>query len=632
MITLRAREMQYWRAPMAKPHTLYDPQQLGDWYYPNEIEIREQDRDSYRRAKAALTAVMEGRLSLTRAAVTHQLCRKRLTRMIAGALRMHQDGMPNGFRVCVPYGTYHHRGAEDDVEEVPRHAGPGALRRLLRAIPVLHEWVDGFNSPLPPGRAPRSFDRLHERICAELRRRDLADHYPLNTPDRGRRALLDYLRRQRVTAVVPGSLEMEHASSYRWDDAFRGSLFDRTEFDAHRIDVEGTLSIEVPQGGKVEKSITTLWLLVEVETRSRAIISWSLRVGRGYNNLDVAACLATGLRPWVPRELTIPDLAYAPGAGMPTGMEPALAARRSRSIAMDNALAHSALDLEAAICRSRGGVVIFGRAHEPRSRPIVEQLFSRLERGALRKIPGGFEPAKRLGESKRRVSKIPGKQHAFQLSAFEELVDVIVANYNATVHPALGSLSPLQFLRIQPQAAFEFSPDTGEQDADALCTTLTPLVVHGNRSQGVAPHVNYKYVKYRGVGLDGRWELIGQTVMARVNRHDLRTLMLTRSATAPLCVVRAARPWDRTAHDETTRMLIMQWVKNRVGLSIVGADCAVSAYIKFLKSKAQTSQLAVDQLARMDVSGQKYGRAASDLDYYNTNLGAASDGWVSLDE
>ncbi|MGQ5369381.1 hypothetical protein ACULLZ_00500 [Xanthomonas arboricola pv. corylina] len=617
---------------MANPRRLYDTEELAEWYCPSEVELKEADRSNYRRARAALTAALTGELSFSRAAAAHQLCRKRLARMAEAAPRRHADGMPNGFRVCVPWGTYSHGTAGDVGGRVPSAAGPGAMRQLLQALPLIRTWVEGYQQPLPPGRAPRGFDRLHERICAELGRQDLADHYPLNTPDRGRRALLDYLRRSRIMAVVPGTLEVEQVPVRKLEDAFRGRIFDRTEFDAHRIDVEGTLSVDVPLGGTVEKSVTTIWLLIEVETRSRAIVSWSLRVGRGYSNLDVATCLAVGLRPWVPRELTIPNLSYAPGAGMPTGLEPALAARRSRSIALDNALAHSACDLEASFCRSRGGVLIFGRAQQPRSRPIVEQLFSRLERGALRRIPGGFEPAKRLGDSKIRISKVHGDDHAFQLGAFEELIDVIVANYNATVHPALGSLSPLQFLQSQASSAFDFSPDTGAQDADELCTVMAPLVVHGNKSQGVVLHVNYKYVKYRSAGLEGRWELVGKTVMARINRNDLRSLMLMRSATAPLCAARAASPWDRTPHDETTRKLIMQWVKNRSGFSIAGADCAVAAYIAFLRNKAQTSQLAVDQLARMDTAFTQESRPTSGPDYYSAELRIASDGWVSLDE
>ena len=617
---------------MASRHRLYEAQQLETWYCPNEIDLRERDRSSYRRAKAALTAVLTGEMSIAKSAATHQLCRKRLTRMADAAPRMHQDGLPNGFRVCVPWGIYSRDDSVIDGEQVPRSSGPGAMRQLLRALPPIQALVDGFTQPLPPGRAPKAFDRLHDRICAELRRRDFADHYPLNTQDRGRRALLDYLRRHRITAAVAGALEVERASSSILEDAFKGRLFDRTEFDAHRIDVEGVLSVDTPEGGKVEKSITTIWLLVEIETRSRAIVSWALRVGRGYNNLDLATCLSVGLRPWAPRQLTIPDLAYAPGAGMPTGMEPALAARRSRSVALDNALAHSALDLEAAFCRSRGGVLIFGRAHEPRSRPIVEQLFSRLERGALRRIPGGFEPAKRLGDSKLRVSNIQANDHSFHLGAFEELIDVIVANYNATVHPSLGSLSPLQYLRSHPRSAFEFSPESGEQDADELCTIIVPLIVHGNKAQGVMPHVNYKYVKYRGPGLDRRWELIGKTVMARINRNDLRTLMLMRTATAPLCAARAASPWDRTAHDETTRMLIMQWTKNRSGFRVAGTDCAIAAYVSFLQSKALTSQLAVDQLARIDSVFKSDPPPCDGTDYYSADVWTSTGDWVTLDE
>ncbi|MDQ7310576.1 hypothetical protein [Stenotrophomonas sp. Sm10] len=617
---------------MADRPYIYDAQELATWYRPNVNELREEDRDSYRRAEAALLGVVTGQFSLARAAKLHGLCRKRLKRMVAHAPGVNADGMANGFRVCVPYGIYQRTPATSGEALVPLSGGPGSMAQLFQALPAVRGLVERFRDPLPPGRAPRAFSRLHERVCAELRRLDLCDHYPLNTPDRGRRALLDYLRRDRLTAVVPGTLELEPLAVHKLEDAFRGRLFDRTEFDAHRIDVEGTLSVALPDGGVAERPITTLWLLAEVEVRSRAIVSWSLRVGRGYNNLDVANCLASGLRPWTPRELTIPDLAYAPGAGMPTGLEPALASRRSRSIALDNALAHSALELESSMCRSRGGVIIFGRAHEPRSRPIVEQLFSRLERGALRRIPGGFEPAKAHSESKRRISKISGNEHYFNLGAFEELLDVIIANYNATPHPALGSLSPLQFLRSQPCSAFAFCPDGAEQDAADLCTVLVPLVVHGNKSQGVVPHVNYKYVKYRGPGLEGRWELIGKTVLARVNRSDLRTLTLMKSVTAPLCSVRAAAPWARSAHDETTRALIMQWIKNRSGFSVLGADCAVAAYVSFLKNRMQTSQLAADQLARMDAATQPASRHAVEPDYYGTVITMATDGWISLDE
>ncbi len=210
---------------MANPRRLYDTEELAEWYCPSEVELKESDRSNYRRARAALTAALTGELSFSRAAAAHQLCRKRLARMAEAAPRRHADGMPNGFRVCVPWGTYSHGTAGDVGGRVPSAAGPGAMRQLLQALPLIRTWVEGYQQPLPPGRAPRGFDRLHERICAELGRQDLADHYPLNTPDRGRRALLDYLRRSRIMAVVPGTLEVEQVPVRKLEDAFRGRIF-----------------------------------------------------------------------------------------------------------------------------------------------------------------------------------------------------------------------------------------------------------------------------------------------------------------------------------------------------------------------------------------------------------------------
>ena len=56
-------------------------------------------------------------------------------------------------------------------------------------------------------------------------------------------------------------------------------------------------------------------------------------------------------------------------------------------------------------------------------------------------------------------------------------------------------------------------------------SVLVPVVVHGNRKTGELPHVNHLYVRYRSPELDQQWELAGKTVLARVCRHDLRTLL-----------------------------------------------------------------------------------------------------------
>lgn len=436
---------------MRKLLALIDPEAMRGWQKPRECDLAEATRPRYLSACAALTSVLAGDVALTRAANDNRLCPKRLKSMAERAPLIAPDGLPYGYRVCVPWGAYH-RGTVLGMtgqEAMPAKGGPHAMRQLFTAQPAIASWVEAYSSPLPPGRPPKSFDRLHRKIVNELKRLDLKDYYPLTEQDEGRQALLRYIRRRRIVIGPAGTTDGDPPPE-DLEDVFCGPVFSRTEFDGHRIDIQAVVAVNTPGGGVAQKAITTMWLLVEVERRSRAVVGWVLRIGRAYNSHDVADCIARSLMPWSRRELTVPGLDYVPGAGMPSGMLDTVG-WRTRSIALDNALAHYATHLEEAFCRAHGGRLVFGRAHEPRSRPIVEQLFNRLERGALRQLPGGFEPAKRLGDNRIRISNFAPEDHPIQLHAFEELLDVIISNYNATPHPALGNLTPLQFLQTQGQ-------------------------------------------------------------------------------------------------------------------------------------------------------------------------------------
>lgn len=615
---------------MRNLYTCYPIEVLDTWYKPAEADLAEPIRARFREACAALTVVFTGDMGITRAARAHGLCPKRLRSMVIRAPQLAQDGQPYGFRVCVPWGTYQHIDFMGDAE-IPRLAGPHSMKKLLSVHPAIAIWIDEFRQPLPPGRPPKAFDRLHAKIIAELKRLELGDYYPLNQADKGRRALLRFIRQRRVDHAEVGNLDPVQAPPSTLTEIFRGKPFARTEVDGHRIDIEAVLGVTLPNGGSVKRQITSMWLLVEIEVESRVIVGWVLRVGKSYNNLDLASCITKSLQPWKRRELMIPGLEYAPGAGLPSGTLGAYSSSRSRLVALDNARAHSALDFEQAFCRARGGMLLFGRAHEPRSRPIVEQFFSRLERGALREVPGGFEPATRLGENKIRISNFSPNDNPIQLHAFEELLDVIIANYNATPHAALGDLSPLQYLQMQSPKIFAFMPDTAEEDASEMGRVLVPLTIHGNRREGVMPHVNYMYVRYRSQYLDNKWELVGKKVLARVNRHDLRSFVLMRTATTPMCAVRALAPWDRAAHDETTRAMIMQWSKSRAGFLIKDVDCAIAAYVAFLRAQAPSSHQAVDQLARME---QVHNGAppSSRAPRISAPMKVPPSGWISLDD
>ncbi len=299
-------------------YTCYPPEELNAWYKPKESDLAEPVRSRFREACAALTAVLTGDMGITRAAGAHRLCPKRLRAMVKRAPQLAHDGQPYGFRVCVPWGTYH-RGEQESEAQMPRRAGPHAMSQFIAACPEISIWIDEFGHPLPPGRPPKAFDRLHAKVVAELKRLDLQDFYPLNQADRGRRALLRFIRQRRIDQAYVGNLDTTAAQPSTLAGIFRGSPFACTEIDGHRIDIEAVLGLALPNGGTVKRPITSMWLLVEIEVESRAVVGWVLRVGRAYNNLDLSSCITKSLQPWKRRELTIPGLEYAPGAGLPSG-------------------------------------------------------------------------------------------------------------------------------------------------------------------------------------------------------------------------------------------------------------------------------------------------------------------------
>lgn len=290
---------------------LFDAEQLQEWFKPDLSTVKPAFVDRFQRRCAASTAVLTEAMSLTRAAEANGLCRSRLKRMARLAPQLARDGHPFGYRVCVPWGTYEGNDDTDDPQ-MPSMAEPHAMRKVLRAQPTIATWIEGFTTKLPPGRPPKAFERLFAKIVAELKRLDQHAFYPLNQPDQGRRALLRYLRKVRIDDIAVPTLDEMGPSLTVLADAFRGRPFDRSEFDAHSVDIEAELGVALPNGGVVKRRITKLWFLCEVEIESRAILAWTLRVGRAYNNLDVASCVARALYPWTRRELTIPGLEYAP--------------------------------------------------------------------------------------------------------------------------------------------------------------------------------------------------------------------------------------------------------------------------------------------------------------------------------
>lgn len=568
-----------------------------EWKRPDSRLVLKPHRANFLARCDALSAVVQGQ-TIRHSSKAFKVNRHTLTIVVRKAFELASDGRFYGYRACVPWRV---RLPKQTPASVPANARPHVLQALLVAHPEIRAMLSEYRSALPPGRLPPSFHHLMRRIRGVLTELGYRDRWPLNTPDKGRRAFARHLRQLRVQSLKAGLPDHTTviAPIYRsLDQLFARQPYDRYEFDAHAKDVRFTLQLPNARGDLVSYRITKVWLLLIIEVHSTAIAAWRLVFGQAYTALDVAQCFAKALRPWEPRPLVAPGMNYAPGATMPQNLEAGCVS--ALVTAMDNAMAHHARVPVEVWTDHHDGVLNLGPAHVPEIRGTIESLFKRFEDGALRLLPGGVIPTRELGESDVLASEHKGADHPIAMQALEDLMDVIVTGHNISPLPSRQYRSPIDILLAhQSDDGCWLPPPHAEGDAKALTTQCRHLRLAGSHKRKDPVHLNLLGVEYRHPSLDKQWELLGKTYAFLIDLEDLRTVQMVDESFTAICTLQAAPPWNVHAHDLTMRRRILKLSRSGE-LEIAGAHSAVSAYAAYTLASAESGRVtAADQAARL---------------------------------
>jgi len=582
---------------MAKGLSTAQIAQTQTWKRPDIRLVAQPHREAFIARCDALTAFVQGK-SIRMAAREHGVNRTTLTATVSKAFTLAPNGEPYGYRACLPWGI---RRSSSIPSYMPTCGRPNALQALLNLHPDIKDLLGNYRDPLPPGRLPPSFMRLLRKIRGILAERVGQACWPLNQPDKGRRAFTRYVRKERKAALIagiPDEVTLPHPQIKSLKDLFGLQPYDRLEFDAHSKDIEFTLLLPNAQGELVKYKVSKVWILVLIDVNSTAVLGWKIVFGQGYSSLDVAQCVARSIRPWSPRTLIVPGMSYVAGATMPQNLD--LGCVTGCVTAMDNAWAHKAkLPLEAWV-NNYDGILHLGRAHVPEVRPTIEGFFNRLEQAALRLLPGGYVPTRQLGEKATPSSEWRSIDHPVSFQALEDLLDVIMTGYNVTPLPSRQGRTPIDILLSYPRSAhFWPSPPHGEKDAKALTTECRPVRLRGSRRQNKPVHVRFLGVDYRHPTLDKNWDLLNNEYLALIDLEDLRTLTLVDDSLTEIATLEAAPPWNVHLHDVTIRRRILKLSRSGE-LNIRGAYSAISAYAAYTLKCAQGGNAsAIDQVSRL---------------------------------
>ena len=172
---------------------------------------------------------------------------------------------------------------------------------------------------------------------------------------------------------------------------------------------------------------------------------------------------------------------------------------------------------------------------------------------------------------------------AFQLEYAEELLDTLIANYNATPHSGLGYRSPLAQLqfRVPPtQALRRADPDAVKRMVGVRrqCTVL------GGATTGRRPYFNFANARYSAEWLVLRTDLLGKPLWLQIeDEDDARFATVSDGKGLFLGVVRAAPPWHQTPHSLFVRESIRALERRR--LMHLSARCdAVEELVRFAEA------------------------------------------------
>lgn len=542
------------------------------------------------------------------------ISRVTLLRLLKRCLTTHSDGRIWGWRALIPYSRQKSYERDVPVKSYPNGSQggyAGALMQLFARLPHIQELVDALflkkhdkgiihESRIPP----RSIHKRFLNACrdAGVTSRD----YPFSVKSLGRNSLWQYLR---------GLLERELASGVRarhGRDAAR--ILDSTgyakpkeqithpyrnvQFDGHRIDLFCTISMPSPYGGIVQRVIERFWILAVKESLTRAILGYHISLNREYNASDVLLSFRNAIIPWMRRGLTIPSLKYPEHGGMPSEVIPELAWALWDELSYDNAEANITPHVTEKLTRIVGCAVNAGPVETPERRPLIERFFQAFEENGFHRLPSttGSGPK----DPRRNNPEKIAIQLDIKLEHIEELVEVIIMQYNGTPHSGIGYRTPLEYLQyfISDENTLIKTLPEGKRSNMNLLNIEASRIVRGNIRLGRRPYIEYEGARYQNEVLARTPDLIGKRLTLSINSEDPRSLLAFLPGGSELGILTAHGFWGRTPHTLEVRRAILA-LKHRRLLWYTTEQDPIQVYLDYLATRSPKSKAAAREFAKV---------------------------------
>ena len=573
---------------------------VDNWPTIDEGALSEKDLAQYLRRKRAVLLYLRGESHATifeecgfNARYINHTIRQR-------CMFPHPDGRVYGWRALIPGLHIARYTRKKRVVADQRGLGTaGALGNLLLQEPDFARRLEAQilltcgDKKLGQLRQPRHalwgwFQKELRNLGYEVR-----NEWPFNVKNMGYVALIRYSDKVlsanplKAARIVGGPELEKKMSSGNGINRPIQNAYGRVEMDAHKLD--GRFVVMIPQlnGGWTPQLIHRLWVIVLIDVASRAVLGYHLSLRIEVNKEDVLAAIKNALTRWTRKELSFSDQAYHEDAALPSGHDARYLGLCWDETSVDGALAETCKTVKDKLRDVVGSTMMdpsvgFAQRRSKDDRPFIESFFRTLGSRGLHRMSNttGGKVQDKGGRDPSKIAVIS----EFQWEYAAELLDTLIANYNATPHSSLGYRSPLQMLDFYASTGKLPKRQADPNSVQGLLSVRKLCKVCGGYASGRKPYVNFMGASYSNEALSQRHELVGKQIWV-VNHlgDDARVALATSKEGHRLGVLRAHPPWHHMPHSLAVRSAINSMVRNRRFALANGAD-AVTVFMDFVES------------------------------------------------
>lgn len=574
----------------------------SQWATPDVGALEGKRRALYFARKQAVTLYLAGADSTTITQRT-SLGAKQAYRLIRErCLETHPDGRPYGWRGLVPY-LRMRRYTRHKKVHVNRFGGGavGALQALLDCHPTLREGFDARIQKSASGKRLLELKRSKARHCAwfldQLRGLgyETRGEWPFNTASHGYFSICRYVNKvladnPKSLAAVTGGPDL--VSKLKSGDGTGRPVLkfmQRVEMDAHKLDGRFCVSLPLMGGGSQEKIVHRLWVIVILEVVSRAVVGYYLSMRREVSRDDVLRAIKRALGIWSLRPVSFCDTPYLPEAGLLSACGDEFVGLCWDETSVDGALAETCEHVRDVLRDAVGSTLLdpkssFSKRRSKDDRPFIETYFRNLAGRGFQRLSNttGAKPSDRRGREPEQVALAS----RFQYEYAEELLDVLIANYNASPHKGIGNRTPLAYARFLHQHSGQHLRRADPKVVGALFSVRKRCVVRGGARTGRAPFVEFYSARYTNEVLHSRHDLVGSEIWVTCHMEDdCRVALASTLNGLSLGVLRAAPPWNTSPHSLAVRTAICQ--ASARGHFTIQAGCdAIDVFVRYVEGQA----------------------------------------------